>query len=111
MAPVPCGARIGFLVAAIIFVIVQMRLFAAEQKYALQATSSVEFEEYCQKELRGLGDKLLTQQTKLAYLEGEKIRLEREIGKLASELETSQTKSIASSAKRGMLNWRKLITD
>jgi len=30
----------------------------------------VEFEEHCQTELRELGDKLLTQQTKLAYLEG-----------------------------------------
>ncbi|KAG0579935.1 hypothetical protein KC19_4G135900 [Ceratodon purpureus] len=91
MAQLPCGARIGLLVAAIVFVVVQMRLFAAEQRYALRATSAVESEEDCQKELRKLGDKLLSQQTTLVYLEGEKGRLEKENGKLATVLEDLQS--------------------
>lgn len=91
MAQVPCGARIGLLVAAIVFVVVQMRLFAAEQSYARRATSAVESEEDCQRELQKLGDKLLSQQTTLAYLEGEKTRLETENGKLATVLDDFQS--------------------
>lgn len=108
MAQLPCGARIGFLVAAIVFVIIQMRLFAAEQNYSLQATSAIVTEEECQMDLRKLGDKLLTQQTTLAYLEEKKTQLEMEIKGLASELETSQNLIIVAASKRGM---RKSVMD
>jgi cell shape-determining protein MreC len=86
--------RILFLVAAIVFVAIQLKLFAVQSESANRATAAVDSENDCQSKMRSLVDKLMTQQGTLMSLEEEKKRLEGQTLELGSVLAEYQSTSL-----------------
>ncbi|CAK9880883.1 unnamed protein product [Sphagnum jensenii] len=86
--------RILFLVAAIVFVAVQMKLFAVQSDSANRAAAAVDSENDCQSKMRSLVDKLMTQQGTLMSLEEEKKRLEGQTSELGLVLAEYQSTSL-----------------
>ncbi|XP_078445822.1 alpha-1,3-mannosyl-glycoprotein beta-1,2-N-acetylglucosaminyltransferase [Wolffia australiana] len=64
-----CDVRIIFIVAAVGFIFVQMRLFSTQSELADRLNSAVESENHCIREMRLLIDQISSQQGKIVSLE------------------------------------------
>lgn len=82
MARVDCG-KLALLVAAIFFLVLQMRLFAVQTKYADRIAQAVQGENACTQTKRALIDQYSSQQGRIVALEEEKERLENKFAQLS----------------------------
>ncbi|CAM6034403.1 unnamed protein product [Sphagnum compactum] len=85
--------RILFLVAAIVFVAVQMKLFAVQSDSANRAAAAVDSENDCQSKMRSLVDKLMIQQGTLMSLEDDKNVRQTPGGKLNLDILVGQSRA------------------
>ncbi|KAJ8766987.1 hypothetical protein K2173_012496 [Erythroxylum novogranatense] len=86
--------RFLLLPAALVFIYIQMRLFATQSQYADRLASAVESENHCSSQLRLLIDQISAQQGRILALEEEtKIRNE-ECSQLRSRLQSLERNAI-----------------
>lgn len=83
MARVECGAHLGLVVAAVFFLLLQLRLFAVQTKYADRIALAVDNENDCTRNKRALIDQFSYQQGKIVALEDENERLESKFAQLS----------------------------
>lgn len=83
MARVECGAHLGLVVAAVFFLLLQLRLFAVQTKYADRIALAVDNENDCTRNKRALIDQFSYQQGKIVALEDENERLESKLAQLS----------------------------
>lgn len=79
-----CDVRILLLIAAVLFITIQMRLFATQSEYADRLAAAVEAENHCTSQMRLLIDQISIQQGKIVAIEEAKQRLEAECTQLRS---------------------------
>ncbi|KAK2665715.1 hypothetical protein Ddye_004289 [Dipteronia dyeriana] len=82
MAYSGCDFRLLLLPAAVVFIYIQMRLFATQSEYADRVAAAVESENHCTNQMRLLIDQISSQQGRIVALEEEKERQELERGQL-----------------------------
>ena len=83
MARVECGAKVGLVVAALLFLLLQARLFAVQTQYAERIAQAVDGENKCSRSKRALIDQFSAQQGKIVALEDEKEKLENKNAQLS----------------------------
>lgn len=83
MALLECGARVWLLVAAVMFLLLQARLFSVQTKYADRIALAVEGENKCSHSKKALIDQFSVQQGRIVALEDEKERLENKNAQLS----------------------------
>ncbi|MCH84019.1 alpha-13-mannosyl-glycoprotein 2-beta-N-acetylglucosaminyltransferase, partial [Trifolium medium] len=69
MARVFCDFRLLLLVAAVVFIYIQMRLFATQSQYADRLAIAIEAENHCTSQMRSLIDQISLQQGRIVALE------------------------------------------
>ncbi|KAK3195636.1 hypothetical protein Dsin_026946 [Dipteronia sinensis] len=77
-----CDFRLLLLPAAVVFIYIQMRLFATQSEYSDRIAAAVESENHCTSQMRLLIDQISSQQERIVALEEEKQRQELECGQL-----------------------------
>ncbi|KAK4848569.1 hypothetical protein QYF36_014618 [Acer negundo] len=77
-----CDFRLLLLPAAVVFIYIQMRLFATQSEYADRIAAAVESENHCTSQTRLFIDQISSQQGRIVALEEEKQRQELECGQL-----------------------------
>ncbi|KAG0557639.1 hypothetical protein KC19_11G145500 [Ceratodon purpureus] len=83
MVRVECGARVGLVVAALLFLLLQARLFAVQTNYADRIAQAVDGENKCSRSKRALIDQFSAQQGKIVALEDEREKLENKNAQLS----------------------------
>ncbi|PNX94342.1 alpha-1,3-mannosyl-glycoprotein 2-beta-N-acetylglucosaminyltransferase-like protein [Trifolium pratense] len=73
MARVFCDFRLLLLVAAVVFIYIQMRLFATQSQYADRLAIAIEAENHCTSHMRSLIDQISLQQGRIVALEERKL--------------------------------------
>lgn len=96
-----CDARALLLVGAIVFIVVQMRLFAAQSEYADRIATAVEAENHCTSQMRLLIDQISQQMGKIVSLEEEKRQIEEKNEQLSSLIQNYEKKGALGSAEKG----------
>lgn len=84
MARIECGARLGLVAAALLFLLLQARLFSVQTQYADRLAQAVEGENKCSRSKRALIDQYSAQQGRIVALEDEKQKLENKYQQLNS---------------------------
>lgn len=96
-----CDARVLLLLGALVFVLVQMRLFTAQSEYADRISAAVEAENHCTSQMRLLIDQISQQMGKIVSLEEEKRQVEEKNVQLSSLLQKLDKKGALSLTERG----------
>ncbi|RDX61027.1 Alpha-1,3-mannosyl-glycoprotein 2-beta-N-acetylglucosaminyltransferase, partial [Mucuna pruriens] len=94
MAKVFCDFRFLLLVAAVIFIYIQMRLFAAQSEYADRLAAAIEAENHCTSQSRSLIDQISLQQGRIVVLEEERKRRDQECGQMKSLVQDLERKDL-----------------
>ncbi|GAU33682.1 hypothetical protein TSUD_310890 [Trifolium subterraneum] len=84
MARVFCDFRLLLLVAAVVFIYIQMRLFATQSQYADRLAIAIEAENHCTSQMRSLIDQISLQQGRIVALEDERKLRDQECGQMKS---------------------------
>ncbi|KAH1123478.1 hypothetical protein AAZX31_06G000300 [Glycine max] len=74
MAKVFCDFRFLLLIAAGVFIYIQMRLFATQSEYADRLAAAIEAENHCTSQTRSLIDQISLQQGRIVALEGKDLQ-------------------------------------
>ncbi|KAF5443704.1 hypothetical protein F2P56_036239 [Juglans regia] len=94
MANVVCDYRFLLLLAALVFIYIQMRLFGMQSEYADRLAAAVESESHCTSQMRLLIDQISMQQGRIVVLEEESKRRELECGQLKALVEELERKGL-----------------
>ncbi|KAK4258434.1 hypothetical protein QN277_004886 [Acacia crassicarpa] len=94
MAKVLCDFRFLLLVAAGVFIYIQMRLFATQSEYADRLAAAVEAENHCTSQMRSLIDQISLQQGRIVALEEERKLQDQECGQMKSLVQDLQRKGL-----------------
>ncbi|KAL9313511.1 hypothetical protein ACSQ67_018963 [Phaseolus vulgaris] len=94
MAKVFCDFRFLLLVAAGVFIYIQMRLFATQSGYADRLAAAIEAENHCTSQMRSLIDQISLQQGRIVAFEEERKRLEQECGQMKSLVQDLERKDL-----------------
>ncbi|GLJ39952.1 hypothetical protein SUGI_0817150, partial [Cryptomeria japonica] len=97
-----CDMRILLLFAAVLFIVIQMRLFATQSEYADRLAAAVEAENHCRSEMRLLIDQISIQQGKIVALEEAKQRLDIECGQLRSLVQDLERRGVKGLKNEGV---------
>ncbi|KAK9666930.1 hypothetical protein RND81_14G221600 [Saponaria officinalis] len=87
MSRFSCDFRWILLFAAVVFIYIQMRLFASQSNYADRLAAAVEAEIQCTKQTRLFMDQMSMQQGRIVALEDEKKQREQEIVQLRARVD------------------------
>ncbi|XP_057436639.1 alpha-1,3-mannosyl-glycoprotein 2-beta-N-acetylglucosaminyltransferase [Lotus japonicus] len=94
MAKVCCDFRFLLLVAAGVFIYIQMRLFATQSEYADRLAAAIEAENHCTTQSRSLIDQISLQQGRIVALEEERKRRDQECGQMKSLIQDLERKGV-----------------
>ncbi|XP_061355719.1 alpha-1,3-mannosyl-glycoprotein 2-beta-N-acetylglucosaminyltransferase [Gastrolobium bilobum] len=94
MAKVFCDFRFLLLVAACVFIYIQMRLFATQSEYADRLAAAIEAENHCTSQTRSLIDQISLQQGRIVALEEERKRRDQECGQMKSLVQDLERKDL-----------------
>ncbi|XP_020237698.1 alpha-1,3-mannosyl-glycoprotein 2-beta-N-acetylglucosaminyltransferase isoform X1 [Cajanus cajan] len=94
MAKVFCDFRFLLLVAAGVFIYIQMRLFATQSEYADRLAAAIEAENHCTSQMRSLIDQISLQQGRIVALEEERKRQDQQCGQMKSLLQDLERKDL-----------------
>ncbi|KAL2346003.1 hypothetical protein Fmac_000003 [Flemingia macrophylla] len=94
MAKVFCDFRFLLLVAAVVFIYIQMRLFATQSEYADRLAAAIEAENHCTSQMRSLIDQISLQQGRIVALEEERKRQDQECGQMKSLVQDLERKDL-----------------
>ncbi|MED6172816.1 hypothetical protein PIB30_053465 [Stylosanthes scabra] len=94
MAKMFCDFRILLLIAAAVFIYIQMRLFATQSEYADRLAAAVEAENTCTSQMRSLIDQISLQQGRILALEEERKRRDQECGQMKSLVQDLERKDV-----------------
>nr|AFK33869.1 unknown [Lotus japonicus] len=94
MAKVCCDFRFLLLVAAGVFIYIQMRLFATQSEYADRLAAAIETENHCTTQSRSLIDQISLQQGRIVALEEERKRRDQECGQMKSLIQDLERKGV-----------------
>ncbi|KHN33644.1 alpha-1,3-mannosyl-glycoprotein 2-beta-N-acetylglucosaminyltransferase-like [Glycine soja] len=94
MAKVFCDFRFLLLVAAGVFIYIQMRLFATQSEYADRLAAAIEAENHCTSQTRSLIDQISLQQGRIVALEEERKRRDQECGQMKSLVQDLERKDL-----------------
>lgn len=100
MARFSCDFRWLLLVAAAVFIYIQMRLFATQSKYADRLAAAVEAENHCTRQTRLFIDQISMQQGRIVALEDEKRRRDEETVQLQLLVRDLQKKDMQRFTKK-----------
>ncbi|XP_057745867.1 alpha-1,3-mannosyl-glycoprotein 2-beta-N-acetylglucosaminyltransferase isoform X1 [Arachis stenosperma] len=89
-----CDSRILLLVAAGVFIYIQMRLFATQSEYADRLAAAIEAENTCTSQMRSLIDQISLQQGRIVALEEERNRRDQECGQMKSLVQDLERKDV-----------------
>lgn len=89
-----CDFRFLLLVAAVVFIYIQMRLFATQSEYADRLATAVESENHCTSQMRLLIDQISMQQGRIVVLEEEKKLRDEECGQLKALVQDLERKGL-----------------
>ncbi|GAU33681.1 hypothetical protein TSUD_310900 [Trifolium subterraneum] len=92
MARVFCDFRLLLLVAAVVFIYIQMRLFATQSQYADRLAIAIEAENHCTSQMRSLIDQISLQQGRIVALEDERKLRDQECGQMKSLVQDLEKK-------------------
>ncbi|XP_050880860.1 alpha-1,3-mannosyl-glycoprotein 2-beta-N-acetylglucosaminyltransferase isoform X3 [Lathyrus oleraceus] len=74
MAKFFCDFRLLLFVAAVVFIYIQMRLFATQSQYADRLAASIQAENHCTSQMQSLIDQISLQQGRIVSLQGKEVR-------------------------------------
>ncbi|KAJ1379375.1 Nucleotide-diphospho-sugar transferase [Sesbania bispinosa] len=94
MGKVFCDFRFLLLVAAGVFIYIQMRLFATQSEYADRLAAAIEAENHCTSQMRSLIDQISLQQGRIVALEEERKRRDQECGQMKSLVQDLERKDL-----------------
>ncbi|XP_027356681.1 alpha-1,3-mannosyl-glycoprotein 2-beta-N-acetylglucosaminyltransferase isoform X1 [Abrus precatorius] len=94
MAKVFCDFRFLLLVAAGVFIYIQMRLFATQSEYADRLAAAIESENHCTSQMRSLIDQISLQQGRIVALEEERKRRDEECRQMKSLVQDLERKDL-----------------
>ncbi|WJX36353.1 alpha-1,3-mannosyl-glycoprotein 2-beta-N-acetylglucosaminyltransferase [Trifolium repens] len=94
MARVFCDFRLLLLVAAVVFIYIQMRLFATQSQYADRLAIAIEAENHCTSQMRSLIDQISLQQGRIVALEDERKLRDQECGQMKSLVQDLERKDV-----------------
>ncbi|RZC05048.1 Alpha-1,3-mannosyl-glycoprotein 2-beta-N-acetylglucosaminyltransferase isoform B [Glycine soja] len=94
MAKVFCDFRFLLLIAAGVFIYIQMRLFATQSEYADRLAAAIEAENHCTSQTRSLIDQISLQQGRIVALEEEQKRRDQECGQTKSLVQDLERKDL-----------------
>ncbi|XP_042509610.1 alpha-1,3-mannosyl-glycoprotein 2-beta-N-acetylglucosaminyltransferase [Macadamia integrifolia] len=89
-----CDFRFLLVPAAVVFIYIQMRLFATQSEYADHLAAAVEAENHCTSQMRLLIDQISMQQGRIVALEDEKKRLDEEWGQMRALVQDLERKGV-----------------
>ncbi|KAI5402219.1 hypothetical protein KIW84_050009 [Lathyrus oleraceus] len=84
MAKFFCDFRLLLFVAAVVFIYIQMRLFATQSQYADRLAASIQAENHCTSQMQSLIDQISLQQGRIVSLQEERKRRDQECGQMKS---------------------------
>lgn len=94
MAKFLCDFRLLLLIAAGVFIYIQMRLFATQSEYADRLAAAIEAENHCTSQMRSLIDQISLQQGQIVALEEERKRRDQECGQIKSLVQDLERKDL-----------------
>lgn len=94
MANILCDYRLLLLVAALVFIYIQVRLFSTQTEYADRLAAAIDAEGHCTSQTRLLIDQISMQQERLRAIEEERRRRDLEFVQLRSHIEELERKGI-----------------
>ncbi|XP_058785745.1 alpha-1,3-mannosyl-glycoprotein 2-beta-N-acetylglucosaminyltransferase isoform X1 [Vicia villosa] len=94
MAKFWCDFRLLLLVAAVIFIYIQMRLFTTQSQYADRLAASIEAENHCTTQMQSLIDQVSSQQGRIVALQEERKRRDQECGQMKSLVQDLERKEV-----------------
>ncbi|XWS68351.1 hypothetical protein CRYUN_Cryun04dG0082600 [Craigia yunnanensis] len=94
MAKLSCDFRFLLIPAAIIFIYIQMRLFATHSDYADRIAEAMDAEHHCTSQMRLLIDQISMQQEQIVALEEGKRRKEQECAQLKALVQDLEKKGL-----------------
>lgn len=97
-----CDIRIVLFAAAVVFIYIQMKLFATQSEYADRLAAAVDSESDCRSHMRLLVDQISTQQGQIVALEEEKKIRDKEFGRLRTLVQDLERKGVQREIDRQM---------
>lgn len=94
MAKFWCDFRFLLFVAALVFIYIQMRLFASQSQYADRLAAAIEAENHCTTQIRSLIDQISLQQGRILDLQQERNRREQECSQIKSLVQDLERKDV-----------------
>lgn len=94
MAKFWCDFRFLLFVAALVFIYIQMRLFASQSQYADRLAVAIEAENHCTTQIRSLIDQISLQQGRILDLQQERNRREQECSQIKSLVQDLERKDV-----------------
>ncbi|XP_022763793.1 alpha-1,3-mannosyl-glycoprotein 2-beta-N-acetylglucosaminyltransferase-like isoform X2 [Durio zibethinus] len=94
MAKLSCDFRFLLIPAAIVFIYIQMRLFATQSEYADRIAEAMDAEHHCTSQMRLLIDQISMQQEQIVALEEAKKRKEQECTQLKALVQDLEKKGL-----------------
>ncbi|XWS63196.1 hypothetical protein CRYUN_Cryun06bG0075100 [Craigia yunnanensis] len=94
MAKLSCDFRFLLIPAAIVFIYIQMRLFATQSEYADRIAEAMDAEHHCTSQMRLLIDQISMQQEQIVALEEGKRRKEHECAQLRALVQDLEKKGL-----------------
>ncbi|XVF65218.1 hypothetical protein PTKIN_Ptkin09bG0229700 [Pterospermum kingtungense] len=94
MAKISCDFRFLLIPVAVIFIYIQMRLFATQSEYADRMAEAVDAEHHCTSQMRLLIDQISMQQEQIVALEEAKRRKEQECAQLRALVQDLEKKGL-----------------
>ncbi|XP_038997042.1 alpha-1,3-mannosyl-glycoprotein 2-beta-N-acetylglucosaminyltransferase-like [Hibiscus syriacus] len=94
MAKLSCDFRYLLIPAALVFVYIQMRLFATQSEYADRMAEAVDAERHCTSQMRLLIDQISMQQEEIVSLEEGKKRKDQECAQLKALVHDLEKKAL-----------------
>lgn len=94
MAKFWCDFRFLLFVAALVFIYIQMRLFATQSQYADRLAVAIEAENHCTTQIRSLIDQISLQQGRILDLQQERNRREQECSQIKSLVQDLERKDV-----------------
>ncbi|XP_021277536.1 alpha-1,3-mannosyl-glycoprotein 2-beta-N-acetylglucosaminyltransferase [Herrania umbratica] len=94
MAKLSCDFRFLLIPAAVVFIYIQMRLFATQSEYADRIAEALDAEHHCTSQIRLLIDQISMQQEQIVALEEGKKRKEQECAQLKALVQDLEKKGL-----------------
>ncbi|CAL5205735.1 unnamed protein product [Lathyrus oleraceus] len=94
MAKFFCDFRLLLFVAAVVFIYIQMRLFATQSQYADRLAASIQAENHCTSQMQSLIDQISLQQGRIVSLQEERKRRDQECGQMKSLVQDLERKEV-----------------